>query len=161
LRWLLAGLLAVAGCGGLAPVGPYEGLRAPGFVAPLLGGGSLNLKSLQGKPVVLVFWASWCAACRSEVPHVNLLAQGVGDSAAVIGVNAGEDGSTVQAAARAMGIAYPVVIDADGAVSRRYEARALPLMVVIDPEGRIRLRSNAWPSHLGALIDGLSQPGGP
>ncbi|MFH1465214.1 MAG: TlpA disulfide reductase family protein [Pseudomonadota bacterium] len=145
----------------MAPVGPYEGYRAPGFVAPMVGGGSLNLASLRGKPVVLVFWASWCAACRSEVPHVNLLAQGVGDSAAIIGVNAGEDPGTAAQAARAMGIGYPVVVDADGAIARRYEARALPLVLVLDPEGRVRLRSNAWPSHINALLDGLAQPGEP
>ena len=160
-RWWFASLMVLAGCGDLAPVGPYEGYRAPGFVAPLVGGGRLSLASLKGKPVVLVFWASWCAACRSEVPHVNQLAQGAGDSAAVLGVNAGEDPATVEAASRAMGIAYPVVVDADSAISRRYEARALPMVIVLDPEGIVRLRSNTWPSRIHALVDGLAQPGEP
>ena len=157
----MAGLLALAGCGGLAPVGPYEGYRAPGFVAPLVGGGRLDLASLEGKPVVLVFWASWCAACRSEVPHVNLLARGVGEGAAVVGVNAGEDPATVEAAVRALGIGYPVVVDADSTIARRYEARALPMVIVLDADGLVRLRSNAWPSRIHALVDGLKPTGEP
>ena len=41
-------------CNQMTPAGPYEGLTAPGFVAPLSGGGSLSLSELRGKPVVLV-----------------------------------------------------------------------------------------------------------
>ena len=88
-------LALLVGCGKMTPAGPYEGLTAPSFVAPLASGGSLGLSKLRGKPVVLVFWASWCGPCRYEVPHVNQLYRGVGDSAHVIGVNAGEDQATV------------------------------------------------------------------
>ena len=36
-----------------------------------LEGGTVDLSSLRGKPVLLNFWASWCAACRTELPILN------------------------------------------------------------------------------------------
>ena len=149
--------LLLTGCGQMTPAGPYEGLSAPQFVAPLASGGSLSLSKLQGKPVVLVFWASWCGPCRYEVPHVNALFQGVGDSAHVVGINAGEDPATVTEAVRALGIEYPVVLDGNGSIVRAYEAHSLPMVLVLDPQGRVRYRANTWPSRIHSFVDGLQQ----
>jgi peroxiredoxin len=154
-------MFLVLGCGDLSPVGPHEGLRAPGFMAPRLGGGHVELASLRGKPVVLVFWASWCGPCRSEVPHVNALYRGVGETAHVVGINAGESPATVQEIVGLLGIEYPVVLDADGSIARSYEAHSLPMVLVLDPDGRVRYRGNSWPTRIHAFVDGLQQEGPP
>ncbi len=153
--------LLLLGCGQVSPAGPYEGLMAPQFVAPLVSGGSLSLAKLQGKPVVLVFWASWCGPCRYEVPHVNALYQGVGDTAHVVGINAGEDQATALEAIQVMGIQYPVVLDGNMSLQKAYQATSLPLVLVLDPQGRVRYRGNTWPKRIHAFVDGLQQEGPP
>ena len=151
----------LVGCNQLAPAGPYEGMTAPRFVAPLASGGSLNLSELRGKPVVLVFWATWCGPCRYEVPHVNKLYREVGDTAHVLGINAGESQAKVVEGMKVLGIEYPAVMDADGSIVRAYQAQALPLVLVLDPKGRVRYRGNAWPARINALVDSLQTQGPP
>ncbi len=160
--WLVSVLFGLlVGCNQLAPAGPFEGLTAPGFVAPLAAGGSQSLSDLRGKPVVLVFWASWCGPCRYEVPHVNKLHREVGDTAHVLGINAGEDQRTVLEGMKIMGIEYPVVMDADGSIVRAFQAQTLPLVLVLDPSGRVRYRGNDWPARINAFVDSLQNKGPP
>jgi thiol-disulfide isomerase/thioredoxin len=40
-----------------------------------LAGGSFDLAALRGRPILLNFWASWCAACRVELPVLDRLSQ--------------------------------------------------------------------------------------
>lgn len=69
--------------------GPVElGTAAPAFSAPLLtGDGELSLAELEGKPVVLNFWASWCGPCKNEAPILREAERRFGDQIVFIGVN--------------------------------------------------------------------------
>ena len=51
--------------------GPREGARAPAFSASSFSGGTLSLEDLQGKGVVMNFFASWCAPCRAEAGELE------------------------------------------------------------------------------------------
>ncbi|MDB5046846.1 MAG: thiol:disulfide interchange protein, partial [Deinococcus sp.] len=90
---LAASLVAVLGVALLSPArnttdgGPLIGKPAPTFVLNTLDGSSLNLASLKGRPVVLNFWASWCAPCREEAPLFRELStrQTAGTGLAVVG----------------------------------------------------------------------------
>ncbi len=92
----------------------------------------------RGHVVVLDFWASWCEECKRTVPQVARLATAFAqDGLVVIGVNAGEQPADATAAARALGIAYPVALDPDFAFSERLGANDLPALIVIDRDGQI------------------------
>lgn len=120
---------------------PREGFPAPDFTLETLDGGSASLSSYRGQVVIVNLWASWCLPCRAEMPTLQKLHEANRDRGlAVLAVN-----STVQdteADARAfvdeMGLTFTVLLDRDGAVSRRYLLRALPSTFIVDRGGIIR-----------------------
>ena len=160
-RWILAlCLLAQAGCGLLSqePLPPAVGNPAPPIEGVQLGGAPFSLAALRGRPVVLVFWASWCGPCRREVPSLSALAEDYGDQIALIGINAGEDPPTAAQAAAAWGLSWPVVFDPDGRTQADYEVDALPLVLILDRDGKIQARGFGLPEDTRALLDELLRP---
>lgn len=70
LRLLLLLLFLVAGA---VRADPAVGNNIPAFDTLLLGGSSLSGKALAGRPVLVVFWATWCPTCRKELPELQKL----------------------------------------------------------------------------------------
>ncbi len=140
----VAGTLALTVLGSamlLPSTAPLAPMAAPSFTLPLLsGGGRLSLKALQGHPVLLNFWASYCEACKQEMPTLEAAyrryrANGV----ALVGVDTlGDVPSAARALARRMGLTYPMVLDAGQDVADRYNVAGLPTSVFIDEAGRVR-----------------------
>ena len=141
------------------PTGVHEGELAPAFEAPDLAGGELSLSELRGKPALVVFWASWCEPCLQEVPELNKIAAFYGDGLTVLGVNQGETAERALGAAQTTGMSYRSLLDPTGTIGSTYEVRSIPLVVVLDADGRIRYRGNGLPSHLLQLLDSLGAQG--
>ncbi len=116
-----------------------EGALAPDFLLKTLDGGELRLSDFRGRPVVLNFWATWCAPCRKEIPHLVEAYDEYNDQGLVIvGVNLQEARSIVQGYATDFGMDFPIAIDSAGSVAGRYRLFGLPTTFFIDRSGTVR-----------------------
>jgi len=70
--------------------------EAPNFTLTTMTGANITLSELEGTPVVLNFWATWCGPCRGELPYLEAAAQDSEGEIKVIAINVGESASTVQ-----------------------------------------------------------------
>ena len=115
------------------------GEAAPPLVVPQLGGGTITLAALKGKPVWVNFMATWCPPCRDEMPRMNGYAARYADQGLVVlAVDVREDEARVDAFAKELGLVFPVGLDADGAAQANWGALALPVHFWIDAEGIVR-----------------------
>ena len=67
----------------------------PAVPIPRLGGGALDLASFRGKVVLVNFWATWCPACRTELPILDRLAGNGRADLAVVAITTDRDRSLV------------------------------------------------------------------
>ena len=133
---------------------------APAFTAPTLDGDSLRLADLEGQVVVLNFWATWCAPCRTEIPGFIALQEELGgDGVQFVGIALDEDGADIVGPfAETFGITYPTVLDPDGDIAMAYGGTySLPTTYLIDREGLVRQRliGEVQPDELRPLLQAL------
>ena len=120
---------------------PREGFPAPDFTLDTLGGESATLSAYRGKVVIVNLWASWCGPCRAEMPAIQkVYAANRQRGLEVLAVNSTFQDSQADAQefAQNLGLTFPILLDQDGAVSKRYLLRALPSTFFIDRKGVIR-----------------------
>ena len=116
-----------------------EGRAAPDFLLETLDGGALRLSDLQGKAVLVNFWATWCAPCRSELPYlVAAYERYRQEGLEIVAVNLQEDGDTISDYAEEFGMEFPVAIDRSGDVADKYRVVGIPTSFFIDRSGVVR-----------------------
>jgi peroxiredoxin len=120
---------------------PREGFPAPDFTLDTLGGEFATLSAYRSKVVIVNLWASWCGPCRAEMPAIQkVYAANRQRGLEVLAVNSTFQDSQADAQefAQNLGLTFPILLDRDGAVSKRYLLRALPSTFFIDRKGVIR-----------------------
>jgi peroxiredoxin len=100
---------------------------------------AVSLDRYRGSVVVMNLWASWCPPCRAEMPDLQRLVEADGGrGVAVVGVNEGESPQRAREFAGALGIRFPIWIDASQRYGRVYSALGLPTTVIVDRRGVVR-----------------------
>jgi peroxiredoxin len=155
-------LLAVAGLAVAEPPSalaaqeaqPGVGQIAPEFALTSLEGKPVTLSQFQGRFVVIHFAATWCPFCNAELPHLVALDKAYRDKGVqVLIIDIGERKTAVERTARKFGVAFPVLLDTDGTVAKRYappktvqpdlgrDEVMVAANLLLDREGRIRFFS--------------------
>lgn len=100
-------------------------------------GQSVHLADLAaGRPIIVNFWASWCAPCIAEMPLLDRVASKRTD-VRLVGVNELDDQTAARAMAKRTKITYPWLLDADGSSGATAEVVNLPTTLLIRPDGKI------------------------
>lgn len=134
----------------VAAAGPLVGDLAPDFELINAGSGKkVRLSDLRGRPVLVNFWATWCAPCRTEMPALEKAAITYrSDGLEILAVNFGESQAAVLAFAAELGLKIPLLLDSDGAVQASYRVPGYPSSYFIDRQGRVAAL------QLGILTEG-------
>ena len=134
------GASANGSAGASGSTGPFHvGQPAPALVVPQVGGGTIDLANLKGKPVWINFMATWCPPCQDEFPLMNgFAARYANTGLVVIAVDVKEEEGAVASFAEGLGATFPLGLDTDGSAAGRWDAVALPVHFWIDADGIVR-----------------------
>ncbi|MCC7418977.1 MAG: TlpA family protein disulfide reductase [Planctomycetaceae bacterium] len=141
------------------PESPLVGKPAPEIDLALLDGEPFKLSACKGQIVVLDFWASWCGPCMRTMPLVEEAIAGYDPKRVrLVSINLEESAAQVQAALERQKLHVAVALDVDGVAARRYEANAIPQLVVVDAEGKVaRLYVGGGPQVVERMKESLDQ----
>lgn len=139
-----AGFVPLTGASatGLAVAAAAPALVAGGDPALTdLTGRPVELADFAGRPVWIVFWATWCPPCRDEMPALSAAAQAYADQGLVmLAISVEEPMGDVQAFVDELDLNMRVLTDPRGRSTRRYAIFGLPTHYLVSPDGSIAWR---------------------
>lgn len=135
--------------------GPLSGRRVPSLSLPVVSGPGegagdrIDLGATEGKPLVLDFWASWCAPCRASIPVLNALHDEHGDRVRFWGINVepNRPPAFIREAHRDFGAGFGSLLDERGDAQAAFGVDAIPTIVVVDGRGVVRWMERGVPSR--------------
>ena len=111
---------------------------APDFRLNDLNREPVRLSDLRGTPIVMNFFASWCAPCKIELPFLRAAHENAQDRGfRVLGVSNNDRREAMEAFAKSENLTYPIVIDGDNTVGVAYQVVGPPYTYFIDRDGKI------------------------
>jgi cytochrome c biogenesis protein CcmG/thiol:disulfide interchange protein DsbE len=141
--WIAAGVIGIVVLGllGYALIGvtsdpPQIGNSVPDFQLTALDGSPMNLSEQRGHPVVVNFFASWCAPCREEATALEQTWRAYQDRGVqFFGIAYKDADSKAQAFLDEFDVSYPSTVDPSNRTARAYGLTGVPETFIIDQQG--------------------------
>lgn len=139
-------------------IGPQKGKLAPDFTLPSLDGQEITLSDLRGRPILALFWATWCGQCREELSQLKTIYEDYKDQELVIlAIDLGESESRVRDFVTKEEVPLTILMDQDERTARSYRIAYLPTNFLIDRQGIIQeVRIGRYP-NTEDLIESLGK----
>ena len=145
MRWLLL-LLALAAAAPAVEL-PASGTTTAGATQAIDPVG-------RRRPVVVVFWASWCAACQREMPALRRFTAAAGERVDVVSCSIDTDADAARAATTRHELNYPVILDGGMAIADRFTVEGTPTLVLLGADGAEVARGSSL-AQLGPALGRL------
>ncbi|TYB37200.1 redoxin domain-containing protein [Micromonospora sp. AP08] len=158
---VVAAASPAAPAGSASPAAPVVPARVPetlSFTAKTLDGTAFTAAALAGKPVVLWFWAPWCATCASQAWTVAEIAPKYRDTVPIVGVaGLGEQKAMKEFVTEFDLAGTPQLDDRSGALWRRFEVVEQSTFVIVDRDGRVVHQGFLDGESLTRQVDALAR----
>ena len=141
------------------------GQPAPALVLHTLDGQSISTRALQGKVIIITFWATWCAPCREELPLLSAYAaRHAKDGLVVLGFSLDEADTLPDVRKVAAQLSFPTGLLGSAWAGDYGRIWRIPVSFTLDRAGR--LADNGWndrdpvwtPQRLERIVTPLLRP---
>lgn len=156
---VVVGIVALGGSSGGAEIA--KGKPVPNVAGTTLDGGTLDLASLRGHPVLINFWGPSCTPCRDEMPLLAAkVAEHTTTGLVVVGVLMDDPVEPARAFVKEFGATWQTVIDPNGAIKQAYHVLNRPQSYFVDGGGILRsiqvgyLTDADFERQLGLIVGG-------
>lgn len=133
------------------------------FTLPDLEGNEITLSDYRGKNVFLIFWATWCPYCKTQMPFVEELQQEGREDLVILAVSTDKGDYVVEKWQKDTGYTFPILLDHDNALKAiryKYKVMTIPGNFLIDKEGQIVAKRNSMKSkeQIDEFLQALDKP---
>ena len=156
--WAVALTLGIAVFLGIQALQPKPQIPeiAPDFSVKTLQGETITLSALEGRTVVLNFWATWCGPCVASIPHMNQLANQFRGQVECVGISDEKPDAFEKGLKRAnlnsSNFAYNLALDTQGRMKSAFQIRGIPHVAVMSTDWVVR-----WQGHPARLTKEIVQ----
>lgn len=121
----------------------------PTLSGTFVTGQQLAPETLKGKPYLLHFWASWCGVCSLEQSSIDAISK---DYTVISVAMQSGDAELINEHMNENNLHFPVIVDEDGELAKKYGVFAVPVTYVINSEGDIAFAESGYTTEWGLRV---------
>jgi len=120
----------------------------PQIEVKLLDGSAFSSKAIEGKPIIIHFWATWCPTCKLEAGNIQSVSEKY--TVLTIAVQSGDD-RKIESYMKKNGLDFKVLNDVDGVWAKKFKVEAYPTTFIYDSKGELRFTEVGYTTTSGIL----------